>query len=235
MTEELQPPLVPPDVDLRDYPRMPLKVVRLRDSDLVTYSTGDEFKAAVLLWCAAWHQVPAGSLPNDDKWLAKHSGSGRSWKKDRAGAMRGWMECSDGRLYHPVLSETVMESWATKLEQRSKTAAARAAAAAKRLSQAQSHGQSQGGKAAVTKAVTDLGRHLSQTEKRSVTSSVTSSKGSKEVLPQALQTPSSTARATAETSTAGIDIPFENQHQAAPKGMSRDEQLAWIERNKAAR
>ena len=24
------------------------------------------FRAGVLLWCAAWHQVPAGSLPDDD-------------------------------------------------------------------------------------------------------------------------------------------------------------------------
>src|SRR4051812_7346200 len=78
-------PLVPAHIDLRDFEFMPLRVVRLRDSDLVTYSSGDEFKAAVILWCAAWHQMPAGSLPDDDRWLAKHSGAGLGWKKLRAG------------------------------------------------------------------------------------------------------------------------------------------------------
>lgn len=32
---------------------------RLRDSDIATKAKGDEFRCAVLLWCAAWHQVPA--------------------------------------------------------------------------------------------------------------------------------------------------------------------------------
>jgi hypothetical protein len=49
----LKPPPIPSDVDLRDFPFMPLDVLRLRDSDLATLTTGEEFKAAVLLWCAA--------------------------------------------------------------------------------------------------------------------------------------------------------------------------------------
>jgi hypothetical protein len=129
-------PLVPAHIDLRDFEFMPLRVVRLRDSDLVTYSSGDEFKAAVILWCAAWHQMPAGSLPDDDRWLAKHSGAGLGWKKLRAGALRGWLLCSDGRLHHAVLAHVVLASWKKKQEQRAKTLKARIAAAQKRVKEA---------------------------------------------------------------------------------------------------
>ena len=56
---------------------MPLDVVRLRDSGLTAKASGDEFRAAVLLWCASWHQVPAASLPDDNRQLAKFAGYGK--------------------------------------------------------------------------------------------------------------------------------------------------------------
>lgn len=135
------PPLVMPiDLDLRDFPFMPLDVLRLRDSDLTTLSNGDEFKAAVLLWCAAWHQVPAGSVPDDDRWLARHSGaqSPATWRKVKAGALRGFSKGSDGRLYHPVVCEKALTAWAGKQEQRIRTLKARIAATEKRLASADS-------------------------------------------------------------------------------------------------
>ena len=85
-------PLTKPDCDLRDFAFIPLDVVRLRDSDLVALSTGEEFASAVLLWCASWHQVPAASLPDDDIVLSKFAGYGKvvkEWKKVREGALRG--------------------------------------------------------------------------------------------------------------------------------------------------
>ena len=77
-------PLTPPECDLRGLPFMPLDILRLRDSDLAAEATGDEFRAAVLLWCACWHQVPAASLPEDEKILAHLAGYGRApreWKR----------------------------------------------------------------------------------------------------------------------------------------------------------
>lgn len=121
-------PLTPADCDLRDFPFMPLDVVRLRDSDLAAEVTGDEFRAAVLLWCAAWHQVPAASLPDNDAVLAQLAGYGRvvrEWQKVRDGALRGWETCSDGRLYHPVVAQKAREAWASKIEQRWRTECAR--------------------------------------------------------------------------------------------------------------
>lgn len=115
-------PMVPPDVDLRGLPWMRLDTSRLLDSDLFALSTGDEFKAAVALWCKAWSQAPAGSLPNDDRVLAHLSGTGARWRKLKAMALRGWVECSDGRLYHPVVAEQVRVAWAERIEYRERKA-----------------------------------------------------------------------------------------------------------------
>jgi hypothetical protein len=112
MTENGRPaPLVPAEVDLRGLPFMPLDVVRLLDSDLFALSNGDEFKAAVALWCKSWSQHPGGSLPDDDRVLAHLTSTGPRWRKVKAMAMRGWVLCSDGRWYHPVVAEKAVEAW----------------------------------------------------------------------------------------------------------------------------
>lgn len=121
-------PLTSADCDLRDFAFMPLDVVRLRDSDLAATESPEACWAAVLLWAASWHQVPSASLPDDDRVLANLSGYGRvvkEWQKVRDGALRGWIKCSDGRLYHPVVAEKAREAWTGKLQQRHRTECAR--------------------------------------------------------------------------------------------------------------
>lgn len=123
----LPDPLTPPELDLRDFSYMPLDVVRLRDSELAVVSSGEAFRAAVILWCASWHQVPAASLPNDDKLLASLAGFGKDvkgWRKLRDDAMRGFVKCSDGRWYHPVIAEKAIEAGTKRRNQRGQTAAA---------------------------------------------------------------------------------------------------------------
>lgn len=110
---KLPEPLVPADLDVRWCPWMPLDVGVLRDSGLVLRASSEEFRAAVLLWCVAWHQVPAGSLPDDDQELAHLAGFGRNlkkWLRVRAGALRGFIRCSDGRLYHRVVCAKAVEA-----------------------------------------------------------------------------------------------------------------------------
>jgi hypothetical protein len=107
-------PMVPEDADLRGMPWMRLDVVRLLDSDLYALSSGDEFKAAVSLWAKSWHQIPAGSLPADERVLAHLSGAGSRWKKLRGMALKGWIKCRDGRLYHPVIAEHVQHAWSER-------------------------------------------------------------------------------------------------------------------------
>jgi hypothetical protein len=117
-------PLTPPDCDLRDFSWMPLDVIRLRDSDLAVIVSGDAFRAAVLLWCASWHQVPAASLPMDDRLLANLAGYGRDmkgWSEVRDDALRGFVECSDGRLYHAVVAEKALEADGQRKAQRART------------------------------------------------------------------------------------------------------------------
>lgn len=117
----LPAPLLPATVNLRAFPRMPLDVARLRASETTVRTKGDEFRCAVLLWCASWHEVPAGSLPNDDTVLADKAGFGRvvrEWKRVKTGALRGFVLCSDGRLYHQVVTDIAIDSWGAMLKQR---------------------------------------------------------------------------------------------------------------------
>jgi hypothetical protein len=157
-------PLVPAEVDLRDFAFMPLDVLRLRDSDLACVEDAEVFRCSVLSWCVSWHQVPAASLPDDDALLARLLGFGRDvkgWKRIRGmGGMRGWVLCSDGRLYHTVVAEKAREAWSAKVAQRARTEAARRAREAQRQAMSQSQPQS-----------------LSQTPAKSVTETVTESKG----------------------------------------------------------
>lgn len=128
-TPQLPPP--PPfsaEVDLRRYPTLPLDVQRLRDSDFVALASAEEFRAGLLLVSAAWHQVPAGSLPVDDRLLCAFAKiEMKTWMKVKQGALRGFVKHSDGRLYHPVLSEQVLKSWAAMQAHKQRTAAATAA------------------------------------------------------------------------------------------------------------
>lgn len=96
-------------------PFMPLDTERLLDSDMMALSTGDEFKTALRLWCKSWNQEPAASLPDDDRILAHLAGRELgTWKKVRDMALRGFIKCSDGRLYHPVIAEKALEAWGAR-------------------------------------------------------------------------------------------------------------------------
>lgn len=107
---------------------MPLQVARLRDSDLAAEEHPEACWYAVLLWAAAWHQLPAGSLPDNETVLARLCGLGRdlkTFRKHRAGAMRGFILCDDGRFYHPVIAEQAIAAWEGKRQQRWRTECAR--------------------------------------------------------------------------------------------------------------
>jgi Protein of unknown function (DUF1376) len=124
---DLPAPLVPAGVDLRDFPFIPLQFRRLFSSETWILGSAEEKLAALCLWCESWHQVPAASLPDDQRMLAHLSQTGPRWSKVRGHALRGWIEASDGRLYHPVVAEKALDAWSKKQSQRKRTAAARAA------------------------------------------------------------------------------------------------------------
>ncbi len=108
-------PFLPPDTDVRDLDGFMLNVERLLASELVAVGTTEECWAALMLWCRAWKQLPGGSLPNDDRILASFSGAGKRWSKVRGMALRGFVLCSDGRLYHRYLCDEVRRAYDRKL------------------------------------------------------------------------------------------------------------------------
>ena len=129
---------------------MPLDVLRLRDSTLAASATDAEFRCAVTLWCASWHQVPAGSLPDDDRVLCLLAGLGRGeaalieWRTHREGALRGFVTANDGLLYHPTIAEKALEAWARKQEAGENREANRRRLAAWREAKAQKYKENSG-------------------------------------------------------------------------------------------
>lgn len=132
-------PLTPAGCDLRDFPHTPLFRSRLFGSSFHARATDSEWRAGVTLWLKSWDQVPAGSLPDDDIELCRLAELARdvkTWKKVKAGALRGWALCDDGRLYHPVVAEGINNAIEHKTKQRLKTAKARITALEKHLKEA---------------------------------------------------------------------------------------------------
>ena len=80
--------------------------------------------ALICLWCESWHQVPAASLPDNPRVIARLAMcDGPEWERIGARALEGWTLCSDGRWYHPVVAEKAIEAWIEKLTQRKSSAA----------------------------------------------------------------------------------------------------------------
>lgn len=101
------------DADLRSVRWFKLDIVSLLNSDFMQLASAEEFKAAFMLWTKSIHQLPAGSLPNDEAILAKLAGGydyrRKPWQRIREMALHGWELCSDGRLYHQAVAGTVLD------------------------------------------------------------------------------------------------------------------------------
>jgi len=119
-------PLTPAECDLRGMPYMPLFGDRLFGSATWIAASPEAKVAALRLWWRSFaHEVPAGSLPNDDMLLADYAGYGvavKAWQKIKPQAMRGWLLCSDGRLYHRTVAEVALEAWEQRKRNREKQA-----------------------------------------------------------------------------------------------------------------
>lgn len=117
-------PLVPADCDLRGMPYMPLFGDRLFGSATWIGASADGKVAALRLWWRSFaHEVPASSLPDDDTLLADYAGYGvgvKAWRKVKDQAMRGWVKCSDGRLYHRMVADVALEAWEQRKRNREK-------------------------------------------------------------------------------------------------------------------
>lgn len=126
---ELPDPPVPADCDLRGLPYYPLNLQRLVRSTFHNQASPAEWKAGLLLWMKSWDQTPSGSLPNNDRELSSLAElrDVRAWLKLKGVSLHGWELHSDGRYYHPVVTEVTLHAWKLrKVNRRRGTAGAEA-------------------------------------------------------------------------------------------------------------
>jgi hypothetical protein len=132
MHDDLPPPPVPADCDLRGIDYMPMHGHRLFGSAVYSMMLENPRAgvAAMKLWWCAWQQCPASSLPNDDRVLARLADFGtdlRAWRRAKDVAIHGFILCSDGRLYHPLLAELAVTAWSERANARDRKRRQRAA------------------------------------------------------------------------------------------------------------
>ena len=119
MSQELPAPLVAPDVDCADLDGFMLNAERLMSSELLALHGNEIIGAALLLWCRAWKQRPAASLPDDDRVNASFARMPVArFRRFKSAIMRGFVKCSDGRLYHKVLAPEAAKAFERKVAHR---------------------------------------------------------------------------------------------------------------------
>ncbi len=124
MANEMPAPLVGPDVDCSDLDGFMLNTERLMASELLALNGNEVIGAALLLWCRAWKQKPAASLPDDDRVNAAFARlSLPKFRQMKEAIMRGFIKCSDGRLYHRFLSIEAAKAHTKKIQFQEKRAA----------------------------------------------------------------------------------------------------------------
>jgi len=132
---DLPAPLTPADSDLKAFKHMPLMIERLRKSRawLAAKKRPELGFYMVNLWSASWHETPAASVEDDDDILADLAMCDpHHWPEVKAKVLHGWVKCSDGRLYHPVIAQKANDCWATRSAFKNRLANARAIKAMKK-------------------------------------------------------------------------------------------------------
>jgi|GEM_PF-6362499 len=109
--------LPPADADLTEFTFIPLEIGRLKQSKawLVCKRRPELAFYSLNLWMHAWHQIPAGSIEDDDDVIADAAKCDpKQWGKVKKDVMRGWV-LHQGRFYHPFLCKLVIEKWTDRL------------------------------------------------------------------------------------------------------------------------
>jgi hypothetical protein len=127
----IEPPY-PADTRARGW-RFELDYERIEQSD--TWSLAAEIPMAqhalLMMWLVAWGQSPCGTLPNDEAVIrAKCRIPATNWAKFREVLMRGWKLATDGRLYHDVMTQRVIEMMSRRRRESDRKAMQRAGTSA---------------------------------------------------------------------------------------------------------
>lgn len=106
-TESLPAPY-PADTKANGY-RPQLDLQRIKQSKTWMLAPPAVRPWLLLLWVESWDSVPAGSYDSDEELIAARLGIElHLWKAYREHLLRGWVMHSDGRYYHPVITEQVI-------------------------------------------------------------------------------------------------------------------------------
>ncbi|MCA1403718.1 DUF1376 domain-containing protein [Ensifer sp. IC3342] len=149
--------------DVRCLPYMPLQIERLRKSKAwLRCKRKPELAFYMInLWMRAWHEVPAGSIEDDDDVLADAAmASPQEWENLKEEILRGW-ERRDGRIWHSAVTDIATDGAAKLRKNKTRTSAARQALA-------------EGRSSSVTDSVTDA---VTPSVTEPVTKTVTSPEG----------------------------------------------------------
>lgn len=115
------------EIDVQCLPYMPLQIERLRKSKAWLRCKRNPEIAfyMVNLWMRAWHEIPAGSIEDDDDVLADAAMcSPEKWEELKDDILKGW-ERLDGRVWHSTVTEIATESAGKLRRNKTRTAAAR--------------------------------------------------------------------------------------------------------------
>ncbi|WP_434732914.1 YdaU family protein [Rhizobium sp. YTUHZ044] len=117
------------NLDVQCLPYMPLQIERLRRSKAWLRCKRNPEVAfyMVNLWMRAWHEIPAGSIEDDDDVLADAAMcSPEKWEELKADILKGW-DRRDGRVWHSTVIELATEAVGKLRTNKTRTAAAREA------------------------------------------------------------------------------------------------------------
>lgn len=110
----MRPAPYPADTRAKGF-RFELDYERILQSDTWALASMRQRPLLLMAWFVAWQQTPCGSLPDSDELIAVRLGMEiGDFHQNRSILLRGWEKAEDGRLYHPVVSEMVLEMLARK-------------------------------------------------------------------------------------------------------------------------
>ena len=103
----LPDPPYPKDTRAKGW-SLELSYERIEESDTWAITTQDLRPWLLMVWFTAWKQSTIASLPNNDEVIAARIGMPlKQFLVNKDVLLRGFYLCSDGRLYHRVMTEFV--------------------------------------------------------------------------------------------------------------------------------
>ena len=110
----MNPPPYPSDTKAKGW-RFELDIEQVMQSDTWAVASPELRPWLLMIWTISWQQVPCGSLPDDDEIIAARIGMKLAqFAKNKSILLRGWKLADDGRLYHPTITQRVLEKLKNK-------------------------------------------------------------------------------------------------------------------------